>query len=637
LGIRGSFAIMLYSVARAGMDWVTITWSMVAAACLTLAAVHFSIWMRQRHAGAHFVFSCSAVSAAAVAGFELGMMRSQTPEQYESIVRWTHPAIFTLVVSLVCFVRLYLHAGRYWLAWGAICLRGLALVLNFAFPTNLNYLEITGIRQVAFPGGNWVSVAEGRANPWTLVGQLSSVLLLIFFVDALITVWRRGDRRRAIVLCGSTIVFIVLAAGHSALVTWGVIQTPYFISIAYLGIIAAMGYELSSDVVRAALLGRQLQTNETALRDSEQRMDLAAAAAGLAMWRWDIGRDEVWMSDRGRTLFGYSSSEPLNLDRLLQIVHPDDRDALVHAIANSMNGDGDYESEFRIIPADGRMRWIAGRGRVEFSNVNGNKPLRMRGVSIDITDRKQAELESQQQRAELAHLSRVTMLGELSASLAHELNQPLAAILSNAEAAQRFLARETVDLDEVRAILKDIIQDDNRAGEVIRRLRLLLKKGEPQRQELDLNETIQDVLKLVNSDLLNHRVSVHTELEASLPAVGADRVQMQQVLLNLIMNGCDAMTDTEVTDRDLTLRSESTLDNAVHVSVVDHGCGIPPAHIEKVFAPFFTTKVTGMGLGLAVCRTIISAHGGRLWASSNAAGPGVTFHFALPQLVRGDK
>jgi C4-dicarboxylate-specific signal transduction histidine kinase len=253
----------------------------------------------------------------------------------------------------------------------------------------------------------------------------------------------------------------------------------------------------------------------------------------------------------------------------------------------------------------------------------------MIGATIDITARKQAELEVQQQRGELAHLSRVTMLGELSGSLAHELNQPLTAILSNAQAAQRFLAHDNADLNEVRDILKDIVDEDKRAGEVIRRLRGLLKKDEVHHQPFDINEVVQEVLKLVRSDLVNQGVAVQADLAPALPEVNADRVQLQQVLLNLVMNACDAMAGGPAGDHKLIIRTELAAGEGIRVSVADCGVGLAPDNLEKAFEPFFTTKVQGMGLGLSVCRTIITAHGGKLWAVNNP-GRGATFHFTLP-------
>ena len=368
---------------------------------------------------------------------------------------------------------------------------------------------------------------------------------------------------------------------------------------------------------------------EELLRESEERMTLAAEAANLGVWVRDLARNTIWASDQWRALFGFSPAERLDFEMLLQRIHPDDRDAIRLAMARANDGDGQYEVEFRVVLPDGRMRWVVARGQVEFNG--GGKPVRVRGVSMDITTRKQAEADVSQQRAELAHLTRVTMLGELSGSMAHELNQPLTAILSNAQAAIRFLAHDNIDLNEVRDILKDIVEQDNRAGEVIRRLRLLLKKGEVRQQPLDLNDVVQEVLKLIRSDLVNHSVVAHTELATDLPPVKGDRVQLQQVLLNLVMNACDAMNGNSPADRQLVVRTELCADKNVRVSVADCGVGLAPDKLEQVFMPFYTTKPHGLGLGLSVCRTIITAHGGNLRAA-NGEARGAVFYFTIPSL-----
>jgi two-component system sensor kinase FixL len=248
-------------------------------------------------------------------------------------------------------------------------------------------------------------------------------------------------------------------------------------------------------------------------------------------------------------------------------------------------------------------------------------------------------LEAARQRHDLAHLARVTMLGELSSSLAHELTHPLTAILSNAQAAQRFLSNGDVDLNEVREILNDIVAEDQRAGEVIHRLRLLLQKGEPPKHcdDVDVNEKIRNVLKLVRNDLMIQNVTVNTDLAQNLPPVAGDRVQLQQVLLNLVLNACEAMTNNDSSECKLLISSK--LNNGeVRVSVTDRGGGIPEEKKEQVFERFFTTKKEGMGLGLSICRTIINAHRGKIWATNNA-DRGATFHFSLPIVpaVRSEK
>jgi PAS domain S-box-containing protein len=256
---------------------------------------------------------------------------------------------------------------------------------------------------------------------------------------------------------------------------------------------------------------------------------------------------------------------------------------------------------------------------------DGDKVL---SIVRDITDRKRAELDATQQRRELAHLSRVAMLGELTGALAHELSQPLAAILTNAQAARRFLSREPMDVSELRASLDDIIGNSKRAGAVIDRLRTLLKKGDSVMEPLSLNDVAQDVLDLVRSDLLARRVSVSTDLASCMPRIVGDRVQLQQVVLNLLLNACEAMTDTEQGERRLTVTT-AVADDLVQMSIADRGIGIHEGQLEVIFEPFVTFRAGGLGLGLAICRSIMLAHGGRILAENNA-DRGATFRCFLP-------
>jgi C4-dicarboxylate-specific signal transduction histidine kinase len=247
----------------------------------------------------------------------------------------------------------------------------------------------------------------------------------------------------------------------------------------------------------------------------------------------------------------------------------------------------------------------------------------------DLVAQQRAELEAKEQRLQLTHLTRVALLGQLSGALAHELNQPLTAILSNAQAAQRFLAADRIDPEELREILGDIVAADQRAGEVIRRLRALFKKGETQFQLLDANEVVREALDLAHGDLVTRNIEVTTELAPRLPAVAADRVQVHQVLLNLLINASEAMSANAAEERRLTVSTQPLSGGGVQVSVADRGPGIPEDRQPRLFEPFFTTKPQGMGLGLSISRSIVTAHGGRLWSTNNPVR-GVTFHVALP-------
>ena len=611
------------------MSWITIVWSMNAAACLTLAAIYLVVWCKQREGWAHLLFSVTAVAAAAIAAFELAMMHAGTVGQYEALLRWIHVPVWVLTLSFVAFVRLYLRAGRPWLAWSICSLRTLVLVVNFIVTPNINFRRITSLRHFSWWDGDMISVPVGVANPWGLLSAASLLLVLLFFVDATITVWRRDDRRRALVVGGS-MIFGAILAWHVPLVIWGVIDVPFFLCFAYSGIVAAMAYELSYDLLHAAQLARRLQASEVDLRETRERMELAASAAEVGMWMWDIARNEIWLTDKGRSLFGFAASEKIDFDRFRSRIHPEDRESVRRAVENSLQTGAEYRSEYRAILPDGQLRWIAGRGHVEF-NGNG-QPVRMRGASLDITKRKQAEEQAARQRNELAHLSRVSTLGELSGSIAHELSLPLSSILSNAQAAQRILANGDTDWAEVRAIVNDIVSEDTRAAEVIRRLRQWLKKDEVHQRPVQMNDVVDDVLKLMRSDLVNQKVTVDTELAPHLPTVTGDPVQLQQVLLNLLVNACDAMANCHRSERRLLIRAgfENRNDSsAVTVSVTDRGGSIPEEKMEQIFEPFFTTKEKGMGLGLSICRTIMTAHQGKLWATNNF-DCGATFHFSLP-------
>jgi two-component system, LuxR family, sensor kinase FixL len=603
------------------MSWGVAIFSMTASACLTMALINGFIWWRERNEWANLLFTLAALGTAALAWCDLALMRADSPAQFASAVRWAQFSFCVIILSLGGFVRFYLRAGRTWLLWAVFVLRAPSLFLNFFTGQNHNLHGVTNFRPSTFLGEAIFIPASIVPNASMIVGQLSSLALVIFVLDAAHTAWRRGDRRQAVTVGGTIVFFVLGAAGQLGFVYWGTFQPPATPSLFYLAIIVAMAYELGGEALRARQLAR-------ALSASEQKMALAVDAANLGFWSREFTCNEIWVTDRWRSMFGFTKSEPLQIDDFLQRVHPDDRKIIGHTLLRSTQGDGRYMAEYRVLMPDGRMRWVASEGYLELDG--SGQPARLQGVTMDITHRKQAELDAHEHRNEVAHLLRAASLGELSSALAHELNQPLTAILSNAQAAQLILAREGCDLEEIRNILRDIVSDDTRAGEVISRLRALLKKGEFQPQPLDPNAMIQDVLKLMNHELMARAVRVVTELGVGLPSIRGDSVQLQQVLINLILNAVDAMSDGEQNTRNLALGTCRLEDHSIRVSVADTGDGIAAGSEEKIFEPYHTTKPRGLGLGLSLSRSIVLAHGGRLWAE-NRPGGGATFYFTIPE------
>jgi PAS domain S-box-containing protein len=615
------------------MSWVTIVWSATASACLTLAAIHLLVWFQRRTVWADLLFALSAVAVASYAGLELAMMRADTPEQFATELRWLHVPVWIVTVSLVGFVRLRLQAGRPWLAWGFCGLRTAALLLNFVVGQNLNYREVTALRHIPFLGES-VSVGVGVPNPWMLVGQLSLLLFLVFNADAMISVWRRGDRRQALLTGGSILLFALTGIVQAVLVLWQLVDWPLSQSVFYLGIVLAMGYEIGREALRASHLS-------DALLESEARMTLASEAAGIGVWIWTLATDRVWGSERWLRLHGYATDATVTLAQVLARIDLDDRERMRSEVRDAGRSGGAFTLEYRVVLPDGVVRWILTSGRM-YVDPQG-KPARILGVAADVTGRKESERQIEQQRDQLAHLGRVMNLSELSGALAHELNQPLAIILTNAQAAQRLLQQQPPDLSEAREILVDIVSEDERAGEIIKRLRGLLKTGETHLQPLSVNELVEDVLRIVRSGLAERGVKVHVALDASVPPVIGDRIQLQQVLLNLILNAGDAMSASPPSGRHLTLATTHH-DRMARISVSDTGCGLP-SNPERVFEAFYTTKKEGLGLGLSICRSIARAHNGRLWAepmgasgvpgATATAGRGATFHLELRDAAGG--
>ena len=379
----------------------------------------------------------------------------------------------------------------------------------------------------------------------------------------------------------------------------------------------------------AVVIDEERRSKE-ALRESANLMGLAADAGTLAMWVWDISGNEVWMTERGRSLFGLKPDARLDFAAISDRVHPEDRTAREEAIKQALQTRGEYEVEYRLQQGHGMARWIYGRGRCVGPD-DGTGP-KLFGVSMDVTARKQAEASAAQKRAELEHVARVATLSELTTTLTHELRQPLAAILTHSYIGARLLDAPEPDLQEVRSTLSDICKVTEHASEVIGGLSAMLKRDStaPGLTNVDLNTVIRSVERIVYGDAMLHKVTVHLDLSSDVRPVKGDSIQLQQVILNLMLNAFGAMSGTGLDGaRHLVVRTNSIDESSLLIEVQDSGTGIAAEKLESIFAPFVTSKPDGLGMGLSICRSIIERHGGTISAANNP-DRGAKFSITLP-------
>lgn len=728
------------------MSWLAIIWSAVIGACLMQALMHLLVWNHDRRSWAHLCFVITVLSTAGLAIAELLTMHASSPEAFGRIIFWAHFVYGVGVFASLGFVHFFFGSGRNWLLAVALASRVLAVAANVVTGVNLHIHAIHSLKQIPFLGSQVSVLGEWDPNPWVRLGQTAALLQLLYIFDASARLWRRQSpdaRRRATVVGGSLAIFILTAATQTGLVSAGILEMPLIVSLPFLGMTIAMGYELSRDVLRAARLSRELQT-------SERRLAMAASAARLALWEWDISSNRIWVSNNGRALYGVTDQEEIDFDRFMQTVHPEDHPLVRTAIENALHGHESYHIDYRVVRPDGPVRWMAARGTIE-KNAQGHAH-RLRGISMDITEQKEsedrfrrvieaapnamamiddhghirlvnaqmesvfgytraelldapleqlvpgslalspatagpsapasgqephpravvektgwrkngspvpieirlspistpqgkfvlasildvtrrrlAEKEAAHQRQELAHLSRISILGELSGSLAHELNQPLAAILSNSQVGRKSLALPSTDLTELAAILDDITADAKRAGSIIHGMRAMFRKTSPTEIEsVDLNTAVHQVLHLIHSEIIARHVSLDLQLAPDLPPVRASLVEIQQILMNLMVNSLDAVKTTNTPG--LIKITSRIQDDQIVVSVHDNGPGLAPVQLENLFEPFATTKNNGLGLGLAISRRLSERFAGTLQGANHPEG-GAIFHLTLPAKI----
>lgn len=365
---------------------------------------------------------------------------------------------------------------------------------------------------------------------------------------------------------------------------------------------------------------------EARLRESESRFRTMADAAPVMIWTSGLDKASTWCNQRLLDFVGHAGEQSTDF-QWRQNIHPNDFDNAIRIYESSFDDRRSFAKEFRIKRYDGAYRWVLDCGIPLYGARN--EFLGYIGSWIDITERREAELERQRHLEELAHVTRVRMMGEFTVSVAHELKQPLGAILSNAGAAELFLNAEPPAIDEVRKALSDIGNDTLRSTEIIHKMHDLLEKHEIVRKPIDVNYVVDEIVRLMNAEAAARKVGMAFEPDEDLPKVPGDRVHLQQVVMNLVLNSFEAMGCVSEDARRLRIQTGTNHNGAVVISVSDSGPGIPEDRLTKLFEPFFTSKKEGLGMGLSISRTIVEAHQGRLWAENNP-GSGATFHIELP-------
>ena len=391
-----------------------------------------------------------------------------------------------------------------------------------------------------------------------------------------------------------------------------------------------LGLALVTSWVDRRFATQTLEVQEEKLQHTEAYLSEAQRLSHTGSFGWMVSTGDIIWSEESFRIFQYDRTTKPTVALILQRVHPEDAALVQQTIERAAQGGASFDHEYRLVMPDGSIKHVHVVAHA-LNDVSGS--VEFVGAVMDVTERKRAEEERERLRQaheDLARVNRVTAMGELTASLAHELNQPIAGAITNANACLRWLAGDAPNLEEARAAVRRIVRDGTRAAEIISRTRLLFQKSAPERELVDVNEVIREMIVLLRSETAQYSISVRTELTADLPQVMGDRVQLQQVLMNLILNGIEAMKDADGT-RELALRSQRTEHAQLLVTVRDTGKGLPPQR-DRVFDAFFTTKPQGLGMGLSISRSIVESHGGRLWAADDPPR-GATFSLTLPTKV----
>ena len=598
------------------MSGLTIAFSMCSAASCVFSLLYAFLWSKDRRNPAPILGMLMSATAAVLAILELRLILTDAPGRYVDLLRSTEFTTSLLIVFMSWFAYHHFGTARRWLTVTISIVLGVYMAMQLALPSEI-YGEEISLRPILTYWGETFYRPTGVASIWQYLGDVANLLFAIYVLDAALGLWRAGKKRRASVIGGAMILFTLSAAILEPLADAGVFRFPYLISFAFLAVIAAMTYELAGEVVKASQYSRELATGE--LRWHSLLNNLSLLIVEL-----DLAGDIRYVNNYGLSRLGYSNDTLIGKSWLDTAVPPQNREEYRQLNDTRLEIRRFFGRILAHANTERLMRWSF----VTLRNDQG-QAAGLLGIGEDVTESSATEQRLIKMKDELTFDSRVSMMGELSASIAHEINQPLTAIVSDAEAAQRFLQKDPPDLEEVTEIVRDIAEHGVRCDDIIQNVRKLMRKEPIQRKATSIVSLVGDVMKMVQHEATTRNIRVTLDHDHYSPMVIVDHVQLQQVILNLLMNAFQAITASDGTLREVRISVEQDTEGKVSVAVSDSGPGIPPDVQYKIFDPFYTTKKQGMGMGLALCRTIIESHGGSIEARNMTAG-GASFQFTIP-------
>ena len=535
------------------MTWITMAWPLAIGACVTMGLIQLRVGLRRTPGAAHLLFALNALVVAVYAVCEMALACAGSPAEYLAWLRWLDIMAALQVVTLAAFVWVFFGTGRKWLAFLAPGLSCAALIADFMPQPKLVYLHLTGIKKIKTFGGATYTDADGVGNPWNAVFYLGVFVLLVFVADASVTLWRRGSHRRAVVI-GGAITFFVLAGGtQAALVDAEIIRTPYLLSFAYLAILVAMGWELSNDVLNVGRLASELH-------ESEQRMRMVTEAAKVGLWKRDLLRNEIWVNDTWRHMFGVDRSVPLDFDTFIQKLHPEDRDVVRRDLAKAMAGDGNYATEYRVLLPDGRIRWTTSLGQVEFNEHR--QPVCLRGATVDITERKLAEEAAQNLSGRLIHAQEAERI-----RLARELHDDLSQCLALLAVELDMLSQNPPASNVVAERMQELSEQVRNLSSGVHRLSHELHPAKL--EQLGLVAAVRGFAKELGTA---HQIAIECVFH-NVPRELPDEIALcsyrivQEGLQNVVKH-------SDATTAKVTLQAD---DKELHLEISDHGSGFDSA------------------------------------------------------------